>query len=441
MPEHGATKSPESSRQHERLKPVPEIAGPAAEEAIGPDAALIGRMPVSAAPPAPRDIIPDGADGRRGVDRARATYVAQLQRTHGNRHVSRMLASTGVARPEASGAAPNDIVSSPAEPEGATVPAAASDERLSGAQPAVQRISLGGIWDSISDAASSAVSAVSDAASSAVSAVGGAISTAASAIGGAASAVGSWLVERARDVGMYLINAIRDLPGRLLRLGMTLVDGLIGVASFIPGAIAALINGGISGLGRWLGEQVLNGLAWAGTLVSRVFDVLGGPEVAEFVLHLLGSGTTPLTPPEINAAQRVLGAGAVRWNEVRVSEGFILEHVIFNINNRRAFTTAHTINMPRGGRDLETMVHELTHVYQYEQVGSLYIGQAIHAQATAGYDYGDRAGLQRRRAAGQGFRTLNREQQAQVAEDYFKNNLFGDSVYEPFINELRAGQL
>jgi hypothetical protein len=296
--------------------------------------------------------------------------------------------------------------------------------------PAIQRSWFTSALDAVGDAIGGAVTAVSDAATAAVK-----------AIGGAASAIGGWLIERSRDIGMWVINLFRDLPARLFRLAQTLVDGMIGVASFIPEAIGALVNGGLSGLGRWFGQKMLAGLAWVGTLVSRVLDVVGGPEIAEFILHLLGAGTTPLSGPERQAAQQVLGAGAVRWDEVRVSEGFLLESVIFSHNDRRAFTTFHTINMPRGGRDLATMVHELTHVYQYERVGSLYIGQAIHAQSTAGYNYGGKAGLARRRAAGEHFRDLNREQQAQLAEDYYAQNLAGDPDYEPYIAELRAGKL
>ena len=45
--------------------------------------------------------------------------------------------------------------------------------------------------------------------------------------------------------------------------------------------------------------------------------------------------------------------------------------------------------------------------------------QALHAQATAGYNYGDLAGLRAARAAGQGILSFNREQQAQIVEDFF----------------------
>ena len=139
----------------------------------------------------------------------------------------------------------------------------------------------------------------------------------------------------------------------------------------------------------------------------------------------------------------VLGDHAVRWEDVRVGEGGLLA-LIFKINKDRAFTTWHTINISTAERaNRAIMVHELTHVYQYEKVGTLYLGQAIHAQATIGYGYGEAAGLQNRRAAGAHFRDFNREQQAQIAQDYYTLTTTGGDVsaYEPFIAELRAGEL
>ena len=88
-------------------------------------------------------------------------------------------------------------------------------------------------------------------------------------------------------------------------------------------------------------------------------------------------------------------------------------------------------------------VHELTHVGQYEQVGAVYMPEALHAQGSAGYDYGN---LTNAWAAGRRFADLNREQQAALCEDYYKvrNGLpaeFGATEAElaPFIADMRAG--
>ena len=71
------------------------------------------------------------------------------------------------------------------------------------------------------------------------------------------------------------------------------------------------------------------------------------------------------------------------------------------------------------------------------------MGQAIHAQMTVGYGYGGPAGLNADKAAGKHYRDYNREQQAQIAQDYYTLVQNGEdtTAYDPFITELRAGQL
>jgi hypothetical protein len=247
-----------------------------------------------------------------------------------------------------------------------------------------------------------------------------------------------------RDAGLWLVNLIRDLPGRLGRLAITLCEGLSGVASFIPDAIRALASGGLRGFADWLWERARSGGAWVLSLLSRVFDVLGGPEIVQFIAHLV-TRATPLTEAEMAAASSVLGPNAIRYGDVRIAEGGLL-NLVFRLNQGRAFASWHTINMPSGsdGRsNLDIVVHELVHVYQNEKVGTVYLGQAIYAQMTVGYGYGGAAGLTADRAAGKHYRDYNREQQAQIAQDYYTLRQSGGdtTAYQPFIAELRAGDL
>ena len=277
-------------------------------------------------------------------------------------------------------------------------------------------------------------------------AVGGAITGVGRAIGGAITGAVKWIGERFRDLSQWVVNLIRDLPARLLRLGEAILDGLEGIVTFIPEAISALASGGISGFAGWLWEKVKAGGVWLLRLASRIFDVVGGPELTELLIHLM-THATPLTSPEKKAAQFVLGPNAIRWDDVRVAECGLWS-IVFALNNNRAFATFHTINLPSSGpgsrADMSVVVHELTHVYQYETVGSLYLGQAIHAQTTTvGYLYGGPAGLTSDRAAGKHYRDYNREQQAQIAQDFYTLSMSGGdtSAYTPYIAELRAGQL
>ncbi|HHG83478.1 MAG TPA: hypothetical protein ENJ82_01915 [Bacteroidetes bacterium] len=61
------------------------------------------------------------------------------------------------------------------------------------------------------------------------------------------------------------------------------------------------------------------------------------------------------------------------------------------------------------------LVHELTHVAQYEAVGSQYLGEAIAAQnSSAKYNYGGPAGL-----VGKNLADFNREQQGDIVADAY----------------------
>jgi hypothetical protein len=271
------------------------------------------------------------------------------------------------------------------------------------------------------------------------------IKSAVGAVGSALSSAVSWIGARFGDAAHWLVDLFKDLPERLMRFGKAIADGLIGLVTFLPDAIGALIHGGISGFAHWVWEKAKSGAAWVGTLISRVFDLIGGPELVEFVLHIVSSAT-PLSSSERAAAQSVLGQNALRWDDVRIDEGGVLG-LVFKLNHGRAFTTFHSINMTAVDRaDLSIVVHELTHVDQYEHAGSVYIGQALGDQIAEGahaYDYGGPSGLSADRAAGKHYADYGRERQAQIAQDYYTDITSGAPTtdYDPYIAELRKGEL
>ena len=298
-----------------------------------------------------------------------------------------------------------------------------------------------GFFDSIGNFFKGAARAVGSAVEGIASGIGKAVSGIGRALGGAAR----WVFARLGDAGEWLLNLFRDLPGRLLRFGKAIADGLVGLVTFIPEAIGALIHGGIPGFASWIWAKAKSGAAWVGTLISRLFDLVGGPDLVEFVLHVV-SNATPLSNTERAAAQSVLGANALRWDEVRIDQGGVLG-LVFKLNQGRAFTTFHSINLTAADRaDLSIVVHELTHVDQYEHAGSVYIGQALGDQIAEGshaYDYGGPAGLSADRAAGKHYADYGRERQAQIAQDYYRDITGGTATveYDPYIAELRRGEL
>ena len=254
-----------------------------------------------------------------------------------------------------------------------------------------------------------------------------------------------WVVERLWDGMMWPVNLLRDGNVRSGRLRRTLWMGGRGMVRLIPDGWQAIRKGNF---GEWLRVQPGRFLFRGHGLMAQLFDAVGGPEIGQFLMHLI-TYTTPLTPEEQAMMQEVLGTEAMRYDEIRVAEGGLMDWV-FARNGNLAFTTWRTVNFPRNGRHTRAnraiLVHELMHVYQYEQVGSRYLGEAIYMLIKTKrdcYGYEGEDGLQRDRAAGKRYRDYNREQQAQIVQDYFTRREIGQDVtaYEPSIMEARAGEI
>ncbi|HEX6387558.1 MAG TPA: hypothetical protein VF177_23060 [Anaerolineae bacterium] len=258
-------------------------------------------------------------------------------------------------------------------------------------------------------------------------------------------AIANWLKERLRDAAMWPVNLIRDFPVRFGRLSRTLGRGVAGIVRFLPGAVRAWRRGEMA---LWLWQSAGGVTGWLHQFLAQSFDLLGGPEVAQFFMHL-PTKTTPLSSDEIAVISSILGTRGLRYGDVRVAEGGLFD-LVFKYNGNLAFATWHTINMPRTGghtrATLAIVVHELTHVYQYERVGSRYLGEAIYMLIKTKrncYDYGSADGLRAATAAGKVFGDYNREQQAMIVQDYFTLREKGGDVaaYKPFVAHLRAGRL
>jgi hypothetical protein len=191
---------------------------------------------------------------------------------------------------------------------------------------------------------------------------------------------------------------------------------------------------------QWL-TAIMVGLvegAFRGVLAADAFHLLEGL-VQRGWRRLVSSRA--LSEAEIAASREVHRAGLIPYRQVTVSDG----SPFCRLSRGRAVCTMNIIHFPGQERDLPLAVHELTHAAQYRHVGAIYMLQALHAQLLGGgYDYGD---LTRARQAGVRYRNLNREQQAQVAEDYYRclHGLaarFGGTVeaLQPYIDDMNRGE-
>jgi hypothetical protein len=262
------------------------------------------------------------------------------------------------------------------------------------------------------------------------------------ALARAVTVLARWIGERIQDASMWIVNLIRDLPIRVGRLAVTTGVGIWGLVCIGPAGVRAARRGGLA---AWARAGILHGAAWLGILLMRVLDLAGIPELFSVFWRAI-THSTPLTGTEIAALAPVLGPTALRYGDVRVAEGGILR-LIFALNRGRAFTTFHTVNLPSDGAhrrlNLEILLHEMVHVYQHERVGSVYLGECIYAQATVGYGYGGTSGLRQAYAAGKHYRDYNREQQAQIVQDYFVYLCHAWDVidFKPFIEEMCRGRV
>jgi hypothetical protein len=279
---------------------------------------------------------------------------------------------------------------------------------------------LSSIWSGIKGAASTVWSGMK----AAGEAVWGATKTAANAVWEGAKTLGGWIAtgveklgEAAAWLGRQLWTKITGVFARITRWVTRLPERV--------GRLFAGLWDGLTSLKPWsldwwksLGEASTWGdfLKWIGSRIVDLLEILGLGEAYETVMDFVKFNTRSLTSQESAEASKVFGA-SINLSLVRIDEHAVIGPAFSD----REYTSFHTIN---GWGDIspDTLIHELTHVWQYETAGAIYMPQAIHAQITRGqgaYDYGGVPALQAKKAAGQGIAAFNREEQAQIVQDFY----------------------
>ncbi|HBY98940.1 MAG TPA: hypothetical protein DEP84_34165, partial [Chloroflexi bacterium] len=292
----------------------------------------------------------------------------------------------------------------------------------------------GAVWSGLKTAGSaiwSGLKTVGGAIWSGVKAVGGAIATAAGAMWTGIRWVARQLWDKVTGIFARITQWIARLPERVGRLLLGLWEG---VKSLKPWSLDWWAS-----LGR--ATTWVNFLKWLGTRLIDLLEIAGVGEIYETVADFIKFNTRTLTDAEVRKASAVFG-DSINYRLVRVDEAAVLGPAF----SKREYTSFHTIN-GWGRMTDDILMHELTHVWQYEHAGAIYMPQAIHAQIWgAGYNYGGAAGLQAAKAAGQRITDFNREQQAQIVQD-FSNMRQSDpdiALYASFVEQvstLTAAQL
>lgn len=149
-----------------------------------------------------------------------------------------------------------------------------------------------------------------------------------------------------------------------------------------------------------------------------------------------------MTEWEIRQAKRVFG-GALNYAAVTIADGSVSAKVASAGGYAR--TIGNVINFPTGSsRSMSFMIHELTHVWQYQKTGISYIPKALWAQMTEGYSYSDDGkspedSLKDARAAGKTLYSYNLEQQGDILSDYYRRLQKGEdtSAWDPFVADVK----
>lgn len=236
-----------------------------------------------------------------------------------------------------------------------------------------------------------------------IEAAGRGIATAAGAVWTGIKWVSHQLWDKVTGIFERVAHWIARLPERVRRLLLGLWEG---VKSLKPWSLDWWKS--LSQATTWL-----NLLKWLGTRLIDLLEIAGVGEIYETVADFIKFNTRKLTDGEIRKASTVFGS-SINFSLVRVDEGAVLGPAF----SKRPYTSFHTINA-WGGMTDDTLMHELTHVWQYEQAGAIYMPQAIHGQVSGGgYDYKGVPGL--KAARGRGITSFNREQQAQIVEDFYR---------------------
>lgn len=175
-------------------------------------------------------------------------------------------------------------------------------------------------------------------------------------------------------------------------------------------------------------------------MLFRLADFIMLPHVLMWGNIFFKRNTRPLTLREIHLARSVFG-NSIDYHKVRIDEKSWIGCRRYHI----AYVGFHFINA-WGALDERLFIHEMVHVWQYQQFGSVYIPRALWAQNTKeGYNYGGIAALEKALLLGLDFRSFNYEQQGDIVSDYFclKNGMtprwcFRDMRYLPVFEKVMA---
>lgn len=224
----------------------------------------------------------------------------------------------------------------------------------------------------------------------------------------------AWALDRSLEVLTHAVQSLLDL-------GKTIAQ-LVAATLANPGDALDNLLRALDAVGKTLGQiaddvWTLGEVAWEAfvrsakavgravvDILAAAWDIVGAAlGTAVSILCSTLAGYRAMTPQEVAEARLVFG-DALDYDHIFFAVDDITNEVIFGVQDwfststeSRAFVTDSLVNFNVDeGLSRRTMMHELTHVWQYQHNGSAYLADAVYAQATGdgvgdtGYNYGYR---------------------------------------------------
>ena len=245
--------------------------------------------------------------------------------------------------------------------------------------------------------------------------------------------IGKKVGEILASVASTAISIIRTVLEGLLAIGVNFAQTVAAIClnvveQFRKGFIQGLIALGKSPL-EIFKAAAMSSAAVAALAFAAIMEAFGGHR--------------PLNAKEIAEARKVFG-WSIPLERVKLAVASLPADLINHLNKNRTFTTMYVINFAswdKIDKEMHTLIHELTHVWQATTAGPVYMVEALCSQLFGkGYTVTD-ADL----AAAKGnFNKLEREQQAVVVENYWWGRWGGAAIdwkkYQPLAQAVYKPQ-
>lgn len=245
--------------------------------------------------------------------------------------------------------------------------------------------------------------------------------------------MGTRLMAKFLGAGFKILSFLKNIPVRLSRLLTHLWKGLLFLRPRRLHWWESEFNSGL----------VMRIVYWWIDLLLHFSDLFGFTEFYEIIMDFVKFNTRPLYNWEIELAKSVFG-DSIDYKRVRIDE--------YSISGPKqmkfCYVSFYIINS-WGPMKNSTFIHELTHIWQFEKMGSVYIPRALRAQQSPlGYNYGGVSALKACQEKGKSFLSFNFEQQGDIISDYYRirdgykpqwghGSRIDLPVYESFIDQVR----